>query len=80
MEQAPPKQVPRTLENTREEDETMVAADDEEARPFSNRLRLATRPVCSVLVNNSASTSDGDTRLYEMQQLLLQGAAYTTCG
>jgi hypothetical protein len=28
--QAPPKQVPRTIESTRLPDETMVAADDEE--------------------------------------------------
>ena len=33
---APPKQVPRTIENTRVYDETMVNPDDEEVSALSN--------------------------------------------
>ena len=60
-ELAPPKQVPRTIENSREIDETTVAADDEEVigdekddefvKYFSNevkpKLMVTTRPKCS---------------------------------
>jgi ribosome production factor 1 len=60
-EAAPPKQVPRTIENTREVDETVVQPDDEEvagdekddefAKYFSNetkpKIMLTTRPNCS---------------------------------
>jgi len=58
---APPKQIPRTIENTREIDETSVAIDDDEVlgdekddefvKFFSNetkpKLMLTTRPKCS---------------------------------
>lgn len=58
---APPKQVPRTIENTRLEDETAVKQDDEEVvgdekddefcEYFSNetapKLMISTRPKCS---------------------------------
>ena len=58
---APPKQIPRTIENTREEEETMVQKDDDEvlgdekddefASYFSNeanpKIMLTTRPKCS---------------------------------
>jgi ribosome production factor 1 len=58
---APPKQVPRTLENTREEEETMVRPDDEEvigderddefAAYFNNdrkpKIMITTRPKAS---------------------------------
>ena len=33
--QAPPKQIPRTIENTRIPDETIVAVDDEEVTYIS---------------------------------------------
>ena len=60
-EAAPPKQIPRTIENTREEEETMVKADDSEvlgdeaddefAKYFSNetspKIMITTRPKCS---------------------------------
>jgi len=60
-EAAPPKQVPRTLENTREAEETMVQPadaevlgdekDDEFAAYFSNekkpKIMITTRPKCS---------------------------------
>ena len=60
-EAAPPKQIPRTIENTREVEETMVKADDEEvlgdekddefAAYFNNESRpkimITTRPKCS---------------------------------
>ncbi len=60
-EAAPPKQMPRTLENTRETDETMVQPTDEEvlgdekddefAAYFNNETRpkimITTRPKCS---------------------------------
>jgi len=60
-EQAPPKQIPRTIENTRDGDETMVKADDDEilgdekddefARYYQNlqkpKLMITTRPKCS---------------------------------
>ena len=60
-EEAPPKQVPRTIDNSREVDETLVQPDDEEvigderddefAKYFSNEVKpkimLTTRPKCS---------------------------------
>ena len=60
-EEAPPKQVPRTIDNSREVDETLVKPDDEEvigderddefAKYFSNEVKpkimLTTRPKCS---------------------------------
>jgi ribosome production factor 1 len=60
-EKAPPKQVPRTIENTREVDETTVQVDDEEIagdeqddefnKYFSNeqkpKIMISTRPKCS---------------------------------
>lgn len=60
-EAAPPKQIPRTIENTREVDDTMVQPDDEEvagdeaddefAKYFSNEVKpkimITTRPNCS---------------------------------
>jgi len=60
-DQAPPKQIPHTIENTRLADETMVRPDDEEvmgdekddefASYFSNekkpKIMLTTRPKCS---------------------------------
>eukprot|EP01035_Chromulina_nebulosa_P027184 gene27184-35704_t len=60
-ESAPPKQVPRTIENTRIHDETTVKADDVEvfeeekcdefSKYFSNEVKpkimISTRPKCS---------------------------------
>lgn len=60
-EAAPPKQIPKTIENTREVDDTLVQPDDEEvagdeaddefAKYFSNEVKpkimLTTRPNCS---------------------------------
>lgn len=60
-EAAPPKQIPKTIENTRELDETLVQPDDEEiagdeqddefAKYFTNetkpKIMITTRPKCS---------------------------------
>jgi ribosome production factor 1 len=60
-EAAPPKQIPRTIENTRELDETVVKPDDDEiagdekddefAKYFTNEVKakimITTRPKCS---------------------------------
>mmetsp|Transcript_73404 Transcript_73404/g.144058 ORF Transcript_73404/g.144058 Transcript_73404/m.144058 type:complete len:303 (-) Transcript_73404:128-1036(-) len=60
-EAAPPKQIPKTIENTREVDETLVQPDDDEvagdeqddefAKYFSNetkpKIMITTRPNCS---------------------------------
>jgi ribosome production factor 1 len=60
-DKAPPKQIPKTIENTRELDETFVQADDQEvagdehddefSKYFSNELTpkimISTRPKCS---------------------------------
>lgn len=60
-EDAPPKQVPKTIENTREKDETMVKSNDDEvigdekddefAQYYSNeekpKIMITTRPKCS---------------------------------
>ncbi|XP_077500420.1 ribosome production factor 1 isoform X1 [Amblyomma americanum] len=58
-EDAPPKQVPRTIENTREPDDTMVQPDDEEVSLFTGVL--CGRP-CAAFAVCEANTDTCDFR------------------
>ena len=43
--QAPPKQVPKTIENMRVKDETMVAMEDDEVRSEKHVTCMSTRMI-----------------------------------